>query len=85
MNKHFTDTRYYIKRAGETAKAGIAEELEPIRERVEALTGGEEEPEQGRLEELRADIKELQGRAEGEAEKALGDARERLEAYRSGE
>jgi hypothetical protein len=27
MNQHFEDARYYLKRAGETAKAGIAEEL----------------------------------------------------------
>ena len=34
MNKHFEDTQYYLKRAGETAKKGIAEELEPVEERV---------------------------------------------------
>jgi len=78
MNKHFEDTRYYLKRAGETAKKGIGEELEPLQERVAELTGGEEEPEPGRLEEVKADLKELQGRAEGEAEKAIGKARERL-------
>jgi uncharacterized protein YjbJ (UPF0337 family) len=78
MNKHFEDTRYYLKRAGETAKKGISEELEPLQERVAELTGGEEEPEPGRLEEVKADLKELQGRAEGEAERAIGKARERL-------
>ena len=78
MNKHFEDTRYYLKRAGETAKKGIGEELEPIQERVAELTGEEEEPEPSRLEEVKSDLKELQGRAEGEAEKAIGKARERL-------
>jgi hypothetical protein len=78
MNKHFEDTRYYLKRAGETAKRGISEELEPLQERVTELTGGEEEPEPSRLEEVKADLKELQGRAEGEAERAIGKARERL-------
>jgi molecular chaperone GrpE (heat shock protein) len=78
MNKHFEDTRYYLKRAGETAKRGISEELEPLQERVAALTGEEAEPEPTRLEELKADLKELQGRAEGEAAKAIGQARERL-------
>jgi len=82
MNKHFEDTRYYVKRAGETAKRGIAEELEPIEERVKELTGKEEEPEPSRLEALREDLKELQGRAEGEAKEALGDAREKLSEYR---
>ncbi len=78
MNKHFTDTRYYLKRAGETAKKGISEEIEPIQERVTELTGEEKEPDASRLEEVKADLKELQGRAEGEAEKAIGQARERL-------
>jgi hypothetical protein len=46
-NQHFEDARYYLKRAGETAKAGIAEELEPTRERFQELTG-DEEPDAGR-------------------------------------
>jgi hypothetical protein len=78
MNKYFEDTRYYLKRAGETAKKGISEELDPLQDRVAELTGGEEEPEPGRLEELKTDLKELQGRAEGEAAQAIGDARKRL-------
>jgi hypothetical protein len=82
MNKHFEDTRYYIKRAGETAKRGISEELEPIEERVKKLTGREEEPEPSRLEEIRADLKELQGRAEGEAKEAIGNARQKLQTVR---
>ena len=78
MNKHFEDTRYYLKRAGETAKEGIGEELEPLRERFESLTGGEEEPEPTRVEKLRDDLSTLQDRAEGEAKQAIGDAREKL-------
>ena len=78
MNKHFEDTRYYLKRAGETAKEGISEELEPLRERFESLTGGEEEPEPTRVEKLRDDLSTLQDRAEGEAKQAIGDAREKL-------
>jgi len=38
MNKQFEDTKYYVKRAGETAKKGISEELEPIQERVDRST-----------------------------------------------
>ena len=82
MNKHFEDTRYYIKRAGETAKKGISEELEPIETRVKKLTGTDTEPEPGRLEEVRDDLKELQGRAEGEAKEAIKNAREKLQAVR---
>jgi len=82
MNKHFEDTRYYLKRAGEEAKRGVGEELEPIRERFQSLTGGEEEPEPGRIEKLQGDLQELQERAEGEASKAIADARGKLDSYR---
>ena len=82
MNKHFEDTRYYLKRAASEAKRGVTEELEPIQERVQAMTGGEEEPEPSRLEAVRADLEEIQGKAEGEAKEAIADARDRLKAYR---
>jgi hypothetical protein len=82
MNKHFEDTRYYLKRASETAKKGIEEELEPVEERVRELAGKEEKPEPGRLEEIREDLSEIQERAEGEAKEAIGDARERLRELR---
>jgi hypothetical protein len=75
MNQHFEDARYYLKRAGETAKAGIAEELEPIRELFQELTG-DEKPDAGRLQEVREELTELQERAEGEAKETIADARE---------
>jgi uncharacterized protein YjbJ (UPF0337 family) len=85
MNKHFEDAKYYLKRAGETAKAGVAEEIDPIKERVNDLVDREEgeEPEPGRLEEIKAELKELQTRAEGETREAIGDARDRIDSYRS--
>jgi hypothetical protein len=85
MNKHFEDARYYLKRAGETAKKGVQDELAPIEERFRELTGREEEPEPGRLDSIREDLKELQDRAEGEAKEAIEDARERIESYREKE
>ncbi|SDF53734.1 DUF7553 family protein [Halorientalis regularis] len=86
MNKHFEDAQYYLKRAGETAKKGIVEELEPIQDRIDTVMGGDEtEPEPNRLKEIRADLKELQGRAEGEAKEAIADAREKIETYRQTE
>lgn len=86
MNKHFEDTKYYLKRAGETAKKGLTEEIEPIQERVQDLTGEEEEePEAGRVDQIREDLKELQERAEGEAKEAISDAREKLDEYRKEE
>jgi hypothetical protein len=84
MNKHFEDAKYYLKRAGETAKAGISEELEPLKERVDDLVDREEaDPEPGRFDEVRADLEALQERAEGETREAIADARERIDAYRS--
>lgn len=82
MNKHFEDTRYYLKRAGSEAKRGVSEELEPIRERFDNLTGSEEEPEPSRLDEVRADLKEVQQKAEGEAREAIADARGKIADYR---
>lgn len=83
MNKYFEDTKYYLSRAAETAKRGVAEEIDPVRERVQELTGEEEEEvETGRVDELRADLEDLEERAEGEAKAAISDAREKLRAYR---
>ena len=82
MNKHFEDTRYYLKRATETATRGVKEELEPVEERFREMTGREKEPEPGRVERIRADIEELQGKAEGEAKEALAEARAKLKQYR---
>ena len=82
MNKHFEDARYYLKRAGKTATRGVKEELEPVEARFRELTGTEEEPEPSRLDAAKADLKALQQRAEGEAETAIGQARERIGNYR---
>jgi uncharacterized protein YjbJ (UPF0337 family) len=84
MNKHFEDAKYYLKRAGETAKAGVSEELEPLRDRVDDLIDREQEdPEPGRFDEVRGELKQLQAKAEGETREAIEDARDRIERYRS--
>jgi len=83
MNKHFEDARYYLSRAGEHAKEGALEELEPLEERFRNITGREEEPEPSRLDKLQSDLKELEERAEGEAQTAIANARERIRRYRS--
>lgn len=83
MNKHFEDAKYYLKRAGETAKAGVAEEIEPVRERVtDLIESEEEEAVPGRFDEVREDLKELQQKAEGETREAIEDARARIDNYR---
>jgi DNA-binding PadR family transcriptional regulator len=83
MNKHFEDARYYLKQAGKKATKGVREELEPIEERFRELTGREKEPEPGRLEKVRDDLEDLQKRAEGEANKAISDAIDRIDQYRN--
>ncbi|MFC7175665.1 DUF7553 family protein [Halosegnis marinus] len=85
VNKHFEDARYYLKRAGETAKEGVSEEVGKVESRLREVTGRESEPEAGRLDEIRADLSEIQERAEGEAREAIADARERLDSYRKQE
>jgi peptidoglycan hydrolase CwlO-like protein len=82
MNKHFEDTRYYLKRAGEHAKAGVKEEIEPLQEKVQGLMGEEPEPEPSRVEKLQQDLKELEEKAEGEARERIAEAREKVEEYR---
>lgn len=82
MNKHFEDTKYYLKRAGKTAKMGVVEELEPVQERVQELVGEEEEPEPSRVDRIREDLKDIQTRAEGEAKEAIGEARKKLDSVR---
>jgi hypothetical protein len=78
MNKHFEDSRYYLRRAARTAAKGLSEEIEAVEVRLRGLTGREAETESGRIEEIRTELDRLQGRAGGEAREAIGKARERL-------
>jgi hypothetical protein len=78
MNKHFTDARYYLRRAGEHLAAGLREELAPVEAKLRALTGREPDPEPSRVESIREDLVDLERRAEGEARAAIADARERI-------
>lgn len=79
MNKHYEDTMYYLKRAGDHAKLGVAETLEPVEAKARELTGREAEPEPGRLETLREQVRGLGRRVED----GVGVAREKLGGYRS--
>jgi len=85
MNRHFEDARYYLTRAGKKAKQGVAEELEPVEEKFKALTGDDEAPELGRLDNIREELEGIEERAEGEAKEAVTKARERIRSYREGE
>ena len=77
MNRHFEDTLYYLKRAGETAKRGLTEEVEPVETKVRELTGREteSEPEPGRVEAARR-------WAVSEAKRAVRGIRETARKYR---
>ncbi len=46
MNRHFSDARYYLTRAGEHAKKGVVETLEPVVAKGRELAGREDDPEQ---------------------------------------
>jgi hypothetical protein len=85
MNRHFKDALYYLRRAGEHAKVGMSEELDPVEERLRELTGREKEPAPGRLEKIQAELREIEKRAEGESKRAVREARERLRRYRGEE
>jgi len=86
MNKHFEDAVYYLGRAGEHVKAGVLEELEPAEHRLRELTGREieEESPDGRIDRIRAELRAVERRAEGESKRAVRSARERLGEYRGG-
>lgn len=83
MNRHFEDARYYLGRAAETATKGVKRELEGVEERFREVTGREQEPEPGRLDKIRGEVKDLEERTEGEARRALTSARQRIDSYRS--
>ncbi|RKD94909.1 DUF7553 family protein [Halopiger aswanensis] len=85
MNKHFHDSRYYLTRAAEHARLGIAETLAPVSNRVRdrlGRSGSEPESEPDRLETVREEVAGLERKVEGQAREAIGSARERVTAYR---
>ncbi|WP_254271762.1 DUF7553 family protein [Haloarcula marina] len=83
MNRHFKDTRYYLKRAVETAGKGVREELTPLENRARAAIGREkDEQESTRLKQVKTDVKGLQQRVGSDAEVALTGARSKIDTYR---
>ena len=59
MNKHFEDSRYYLGRALRSTRAGLGEELQPVRSRAAALRGRDEEAEPSRIDRVRRGFDEL--------------------------
>ncbi|RQG98668.1 DUF7553 family protein [Natrarchaeobius oligotrophus] len=86
MNKHFHDSLYYLKRAGEHARLGIEANLEPVVERARRAFGrdDEPEPEAGRLETVRRTATDLEHRVERRARTTVGTVREAVPGGDSG-
>jgi len=82
MNRHFSDARYYLTRAGVHAKQGVVETFDPLVAKARELTRREEEPEPGRVERLRAKLDDATDRVENEAADFAADARRRIRRYR---
>lgn len=89
MNRHFNDAAYYARRAATATFHGLKEELEPAVEeakyRYYDYRGIEPPAEPTRVEQLQAELDELEERAEGEAREAIQTARERIATIRSGQ
>jgi hypothetical protein len=80
MNKHFEDAWYYLRRAGTHVRAGVREELTPVERRLRAWTGRDAEPEPSPSERVRANVREVERKAQRRARGAVSDARERIES-----
>lgn len=82
MNKHFKDSWYYLKRAGETGRKGITETLSPVERTVRKYLGREREPHPTRSDRFEMKLESLQRSGERTIRAAIGKARERVEEYR---
>ncbi|WP_226007014.1 DUF7553 family protein [Natrinema salinisoli] len=86
MNKHFTDSRYYLARAAEHARLGVTDALEGPTTRVRALLGRDDpDPEPSRLEGVLAEATALEHRAVVRTRGTVDSVQERLVAGRSSE
>lgn len=78
MNRHFEDSTYYARRAGETMTAGVAEELDHVRTRVASMVGRSPEPEMGRMDALRTRFDAARSRVGRGVREATSSVRGRL-------
>lgn len=85
MNKHFDDSRYYLKRAGEHAKLGVTETVKPYTTRLRELIGrdSESDPEPDRLDAVRNELTSLEQKAVGRVHGVTGNARSAVFGGRS--
>ncbi|OLZ40695.1 hypothetical protein A6E15_06675 [Natrinema saccharevitans] len=85
MNNHFHDSRYYLARAAEHARLGVAETLSPYVDRVRSRLGlaVEAESEPSRLEGVRDEAIGLERRAAMRIRGVVGGVRGRVDGGRS--
>lgn len=68
MNRHFQDTKYYLKRAGQSVRAGVGAEFRPLWERFDGLVDREKEeeaPERGRFDAVGESLEWVRDRVDG--------------------
>lgn len=84
MNKHFEDTRYYAKRSVQAVRAGVDEELEPVRERVATVVRSEdgEEPAPSRFDDIRRRARARFDRSRESIGSTGENVRSRIDSYR---
>lgn len=82
MNRHYKDTWYYLKRAGETGRKGITETLSPIERAVREFLGREREPRPTPSERIEMKLEEVQLTTKREIKTTIKRVRRRFEQYR---
>jgi hypothetical protein len=78
MNKHFQDAWYYLRRAFDHLRIGVAEELAPVEAAMRARFGWEEadaEEPRTRLDRVRTEFRNVDA-------EPVRKARERIDQYR---
>ncbi|MFQ3475348.1 hypothetical protein HKK80_03680 [Halonotius sp. F2-221B] len=83
MNKHFSDTRYYLTQAASHLKRGLHEELSPVVRRVQRRLGREvpEPTPKTPAEKARVAAK----RSTERVVETASDAKQRVDNYRGGD
>jgi len=80
MNKHFSDSRYYLTQAASHLKRGLSEELSPVVRRIRRRLGREvpEPTPETRAEKARVAAK----RSTERVVETANDAKQRVDNYR---
>jgi hypothetical protein len=85
MNKHFSDTRYYLGQAASHLKRGLSEELSPVARRVRARLGREVSEPEPEPETPTEKAKVAAKRSTERVVETASDAKQRVDKYRGGD